>query len=604
MLKRLFVMLLLLTLAMVGFVPVTAQSVDTDHAEFAPADTLFFATLRTDDGYIDTLDALALDVLIQVQAAIPPELLAQAGLPETTAPLRDALDAAGFELAGADFDTVFRSWLGDSASIAVSVPDPMGDPEVLIVVDITNAQATENFMLEQIIEDDIDLYERTEENGFVVYRSTDESIDTYTAIGEELLFITSVDDMLPLDGPLSDNLTGQAQFTATLDTMPADSYNILAYLDANTAARLSLNLATGEEPSAETTETLENLGGAAIGATILDGRSLTIDAIGEVGTLLPAVGAIDPAFLSTLPAETDFLILGNDLRSAYESGIGGLNDLAAAGALDDTNPEDVDTLLQQLDGLLQMVIGVSFSEGVIDWMDGEYAIYTSYAIPEPGAPSLATIGLEAFSAEPQPITVGLEAGIVIETSDPAATAELVGSLAPVLQQQGIPAVPVTIGESESILITLEDPSLDAPFELVISSNDSVFVAGTRTSAEAALNASGGFDGNATYAAANFLPNANTVLYAEGEATIVLAGDGLAAFIGLGPAIGNVFNDIIGGLGGEPTEPTAPTPEEIRQQTIQVQQIARDLSGLLESATISTANDDGIFALRAVLTLGE
>lgn len=601
MLKRLFVMTLLLTLAVVGFAPITAQSVDTDHAEFAPAETLFFATLRTDDGYIDTLDGLALDMLNQIEAAIPPELLAQAGLPETTAPLRDALDAAGFELAGADFETVFRSWLGDSASIAITVPDAMGDPGILIVADITNAQATENFMIEQIIADETDLYERTEENGFVVYRSTE--INTYTAIGEDRLFIASMDEMLPLDGPLSDNLTGQAQFTATLDAMPAESYNILAYLNANAAARLSLNLATGEEPSAETTETLENLGGAAIGATILDGRSLTIDAIGEVGTLLPAVGAIDPAFLSTLPAETDFLILGNDLRSAYESGIGGLNDLAAAGALDDTDPEDVDTLLQQLDGLLQMVIGVSFSEGVIDWMDGEYAIYTSYAIPEPGAPSLATLGLDA-AGEPQPIAVGLEAGIVIETSDPAASAELVSNLAPVLQQQGIPAVPVTIGESESILITFEDPSLDAPFELVISSNDSVFVAGTRTSAEAALNASGGFDGNDTYAAANFLPDANAVLYAEGEATIVLIGDGLAAFIGLGPAIGNVFNNIIGDLGGEPTEPTGPSPEELREQATQVQQIARDLSGLLESATISTTNDDGIFALRAVLTLGE
>jgi hypothetical protein len=144
--------------------------------------------------------------------------------------------------------------------------------------------------------------------------------------------------------------------------------------------------------------------------------------------------------------------------------------------------------------------------------------------------------------------------------------------------------------------------LAQPFELVLAANERVFVFATRKGATAALTGSGGFTNSVVYLESSgmLFDNATGVIYVAPD-IISLFGD---AFTGLGPAIGNVFENILSELGSDAV--STPSLEEQRTNLIFEQQAYRDIAALFsgfmgESAVNVDAN---IVYARYVLTLAK
>ena len=114
-------------------------------AAYFPDKTQAFAAVRTDDGFINELDV----VLEQMRIVMP-----DADMPES---LMDELDAMVREQAeDGDFQSVFRTWLGDTAAVGVISLAPAFDDKpqnddqmpMMFAVSITDRAAAEAWFQE------------------------------------------------------------------------------------------------------------------------------------------------------------------------------------------------------------------------------------------------------------------------------------------------------------------------------------------------------------------------------------------------------------------------------------------------------------------------
>jgi len=586
-----FVLMLMLGVAIL---PAAAQDSSAPFAEYFPADSALYAYIRTDDAYIDQLDGL----LARVSAALPAEANIPAGLT-----LRSGLDMIAAQLGG-DFDSVFRSWLGDGIAVGVS-PAMMGansgDGEGLIAVSITDRSALLSLIGEIMARGGGSLTP-TEINGYTVF---DLDNSSSIAVGDNVAFVAPRRDLLPLESLPENSLAGNAAFNESLDQLPAESYNILLYADLSTIQ--ASQLANGE---IAVSEIVPGIGATAVGATILDSTTLTIDVAQSVDTSvimeglnIPAVGAVDPAFLAHVPADATLVIQGTNLKALYDAFIASVPTLTAQD-FDPTTEEEIQLGLAQVDTLFQSFVGVTLQDGVLSWLTGDYALFLTYQVPEPGTPTLFTSSL--FPDQPV-TTLSFEAGLVIKATDPAKAQALVDGIGNALTQFGANAG-VTVAREEiagtnAVVITTPAVAPAPAVELVLAANDSVFVFGTRQAATAALQGDGGLSGAARYVASTdsiLLPGATTVWYADAN-TINLFGDALAAS---GPSINGIFNNIVGGMDAQAT----PIPFDFaaaQAQAAQAQQMFRQLAGAFSGATISTGTSaNGSVLIRMTLTLAE
>jgi hypothetical protein len=188
----------------------------------------------------------------------------------------------------------------------------------------------------------------------------------------------------------------------------------------------------------------------------------------------------------------------------------------------------------------------------------------------------------------QAVELNLDFGLIVEATDPAAAQNVVNNLTralnPLSGASGMTLTQEQIGGTTATVISLSNPMLAQPFELVLAANERVFVLATRKGAIAALSGSGGFTNSVVYleSLGMLLDNPNSLVYAS-PTLITLFGDASA---GLAPAIGDVFNNIISELGAEP----GPTPslEEQRQNLVFEQQAVRDIAALFSGFMVESA----------------
>lgn len=553
------VMLLLCTSLLVGLVvPAAALPVSdlTALAQYYPAKTVFFASIRTDDAFIDSMDAL----LARIMEAVP-----EADLGGQT--FRGALNDIFDDNPNLDgtFDELVRSWLGDTAAFGAPSTTELFDSErsnddetpVLIALEVTDRAAAAAFF-DDIIPPDVDreaelIVEETETYTLLTPPDTDNPAAIY--IGEDVMLITNQRALLPSSG-MTNSLSTSDDFTNGLSRLPESDYNALAYINLpEIMTHLPVAQLEPEEAAvlASLSPLYQAVGGQVIGATLLDDRSLALDYVQPITDLdaYEAFGVtvtteytpVSFDFARYIPAGTPLVLQGADLQTVYDNFIASLT--AAASLQENFTAEGAESPIDQIEGGMRQIqfaiaglTGLNLEEEILSWMTGNYALAFRLS------PALSDLS----SSSDFPTSFPMDFSLLIEATDPEAAQALVDGLAQSLTyfDDEFEVSTDEIGSSTVQVITVPTSS-DVPFpiEIVFGASEDVFVFGTPRMAEAALNPGEGLAGDASYVEMQSytLENPVNIYY--------LAGEGLTPLVNLlvlsnavnawdEDAIGNVF----------------------------------------------------------------
>lgn len=565
----------------------------TSLADYFDADTPVFLSFRTDGAFIDELDALIERI--------------RDGLPRGTVPpfsLREELDRSLTQPFGEDatFENTFGTWLGDTASVGIlSLDGMMGrgmggeESPVLVAIDITDREAAEDFV-EQVVDMGMAL-ERDTDGDWTTYLPEEDFVNTAIAIGDDVMFIGTSEDVLPLSGDIR-SLANDETFAADIDRLPADDYSWVARLNLGDflSEMMSVVEAMGGmddmPPGFESFMAIyDNYPTQAMGFTVLDERSLTFDfaqapldfgAVFE-GTpfadMMPTgYEPVDLSFAEHVPADAPLMIQGSNFGYSVDVSIETLAWLAEFGMQMNMKngrmDDDVPAFVQNLDaGDIRAFIDLGFAgltgldlrEEVLPLLNGNAAMF-----------------LRVLPAETINYTIDL--GLAFEVTDAAGTQALYDALLNSLAEYE-----ANFSEEGNTIVlpdvirgffpvdaqaSLEDPRLD----FLIGLSDDVFAFGSRDAVDFAVNGGDGSladDPAFQDAQQFFLPGAVSV-----------------AYVGFEP-ISDLL-DSVGGMMGRSAQAFGSDLED-----------AQLLLGLFSSASITaTMDEDFSTTARFVLTLSE
>jgi hypothetical protein len=535
MLKRgllgfILVCLLALTVSPAAAVPVGDL---TALARFIPANADIFVSARIDDGYIGVWDGFAR----RLAAAFPDDF------PRTT--LTEQLDLLSKPFGG-DFQTVFRSWLGDTAAIAIIDYGLLLDSSlsndsdaILGAVAITDAAGAEAYFDGLNQRDGVSVVKTRGENGVL-----------YEFSRGEIRSLLIQDDVILL-GNLSAAFNRMARladfdgFTDALTRLPETDYNALIYINypSLSAALLDSPGFSGAGMDDMLDLLFQTTGTAAIGFTILDGRSFTMDftlaydqtAIAEFYDLdesLLIQRPFDPEFARFIPAGTPLVVFENDLASGYQGALGQLASMATIATPGGSMPADeVKRALDQINFALRGATGLTLDE-LLGWMSGDFALWLGLSDAAKSASNIVAL------TESNPIDFGLLVDASVDPDAAAAAARGLRRGFSTLAELGsggstrLSVTDETIGGVEVAVLTITDWSLPFPIEIIVGANAELFVLGTRGAVEAAFAPGAGLNTDPAFqeALAYSLPGMQRLAYASGLGFLPLI-DALEAQLG-------------------------------------------------------------------------
>ncbi len=610
--RRTLLMVLLALVVGATVVPVAVASPLEDIlalAQYFPAETPVLIGFRTDDAVIEELDALVARIA--------------EGLPPGTVPpfsLEALLDAGIAEAFGSDatFENTIRPWLGDTAAVGVlSLEETFGmgmmgqsmgsgaalqtatDAPALIAVSVRDREAAEAFMKDLIPESGGMTVRRNNPAGFTVYIPRQTTDGMIIAIGDDVALITNQEDLPALTGDFQ-SLGDNPDFAATAALLPETLYNAVALLNVgDTFSQMFQTMLDAGMMPAESMDMFEmlmpiyeNFPMQAVGLTLLDERSLTIDfaqtafdysMLGDaLGGIVPPTSfePVDLSFTENIPADAPFFIQGTQFGTlldyaldafgvAFEIGIQQATAMPGASAEIPPFVRNIDAA--QFRAFVELAFagftGLNLTEDVIPYLNGNSAVFG-----------------RVLPAGEDEDNFTVDTAVVIEVTDAAAMQsiydELLGSLeayeAEFTEEDGVIVLPGLIRgffPPEFPKATLEAPEYD----FLIGLSDDVFAFGSRPAVEFALDAAGesiADDPNFVTAQQFLLPDAETIGYLNMDAVSELAQGMLA-----------MFPDAAGSMG------------EAEQALM--------LLDLFDSASVSSVlNDDGSALSRLVVTLAE
>jgi hypothetical protein len=542
--------------------PRLAQADVESMAALMPNDSVFFFALRTDDNYIELLDSLIQKVY---------DTLPRFTLPSFN--LKQLLDLAAQQALGGDFQTKVRTWLGDNIAFAIGSPSKLFDrdlsndteTEILLAIQIVN-RAEFEVLFESLA--DPRGYNKTRSAAFTDYEDTRQPIllrvtDTLVLLGTK----AGVNSTLNRAAKLNAN----AQFKQTVGALPESAYNIFAYLNLSELEQFAALLPRDQR------DLLRSLAAPfAIGATILDGRSLVLDFAIRNTEIVSDFGLdkpVNPDFARWMPANTVLSIHLRDLSAYYQAFLSALRlTISGQAAL-----RAFELALQQFEDALRTSLGLDLNEDILSWLTGDFAFFVAHT---PQERSLLELGIDPSLRLP---FVGYDFGLVTEATDPEKVAKLIAALGDALEVslRNAPNATVTADEKR-ITITISVPNLTTPVEVAIGFNDSVFYIATGAAAAHIESGAEGFLTAAGYREARqyLLPESSQVLYMGSDAVNLFA-----EFLALQESrLFGRFSAL----------------EFFRNARFQAQFLAK----LLSSSSISLAVRDDFQVMRAVLTLPE
>jgi hypothetical protein len=551
------VMMLALAAGVIRAAPVTASTATLQAlAQYYPADTPLYASIRADDDVITELDALLARLAANLGEPLPPGFS-----------VADLLDEWTFTAFGRSFERSFGPWLGDSAAVGLLSFAPLFEeqntasflrparrspPPLVIAFSVVDRDAAETFAaalmeaagLEPVETGEYTLYDPGDDLALLI-------ADDAALIGPEAELLRAAFE--GRDGRLSD----AALFNETVSGLPLETYSALAYFNVEAMNRELLEMMQAETPRLALSPLLRQQfeigGGIALGLTVIAERSLTIDmavvlteealrfAREMPGYLEPQ--PVDLEFLWHVPADAQFVIHYGDFGGqmltllAQLDLLGPLLGQQFQAMLDDPrqratmDPEMVeffevfDLSGVNLGGALKVLAsqmfagftGLHLEDEVLSWMTGDYALYA-----------------RLIAADDLPFSV--DAAFLTETTDAAAAANVIDKLELAADLYGVPITRQGINAGEALALTMplrpfhpptppgsqETLTITPALDFLIGHDAEVFVIGTRPGAEAAFApaAGGTLLDDATFRQARetlFLPEPASVFFINGPA---------------------------------------------------------------------------------------
>ncbi|MBX3064035.1 MAG: DUF3352 domain-containing protein [Anaerolineae bacterium] len=639
-LSLLVVLTLLLNAAFVISPSKVARAQDVPGlASYAPPDSAVFITLRTDDAFFDSLDAVIKQIGEKLPGMVP------------AINVRVALSLAFTQL-GWNFESDVRPVLGDHIALFMSGLEVLTDEDttndnnvnVALILDIKDRAAALTLLDELLTKQKISqFFDKGEEGTYTIYRPSEAyrqssgtpsvaAAPAAAAVNDNAMIIgteAAIDAAVATKAKLFE----QDKFKNTLALLPESSYNLLAYIDtgalikAGFEASMKRGMGTGMgmgsmgADAAKSMEmmqkVLDAIGPTAIGATILADRSLTIDAAQTIAdpTALAALGMsmasyepIDVEFARHVPIHASAFVQFKNVAALYDSALKNATSMAAQQGQD---VEQINKQIEEFQSQLLKETGINLQEDVLSWLTGNVIVFSQYDVPKPGS---ATIFNSPLYPDQEPANP-LHQGLIIEASDTAKAAALVAKLDALLQRAAtdgkFKVAKETISGTEATVVTVSAPlpsGKTASFDIVIASNDEVFVIATRGAATAILAGQPGITDDPAFKAAQALALKDTVGYGYmAQSGFALLGD-LA--IAAAQPVSATFSSITADLSGTPMP--SPTPqdegalrEQLRKQFEQSQTMVRTIVSLFDSAFASSSVVDGTNSVsRLVLSLAK
>lgn len=591
--KKLLIPLLLFAFLM-SVVPALAVPLGDLHAlaRYFPETTPVFVSLRTDDGYVETLDGL----LARIGAVVPPE-----AMPPMT--LAQGLDEAVSQIkANGSFQGDVRPWLGDTASFGLlSFEASMdrdrsndNDNPFLITLALKDRALATTFITDALENQNSD-FTRTEGADYTVVTmneiGTSPNLRGRTAfiLRDDALLLTNDISKLPEGGVPGAALSDNPEFNETLEILPEDSYNISLFIDLPTI----FDSAVATDPDAAEMMgmfgTLFNvIGPQAWGLTILDGVSATADIVQRLGDMsqLEAMGfpmqsmrPVNPNFAAHIPTNIPLSIQAADLKNSIEGAIASLErtaEMLEEADQGDMSSQEISEGVAQFEQAFKAITGLDFRDEFISWMSGDYALFLGL-----------NPGLDTSSMQGVMSTFPVDFGLIIEATEPTAAQNTLEGITRGLNQSlammGLtgnddnpnqPKIEIsseTIGTDSVTVLTISSRDLPWPVEILMGADDQVFALGTRNAVTFALNPDGGLPANSEYQRAQtyMLNNPTGVAWLGTAGLLPLA-------------------DLVGAMNGSTSD------DELEQ--------VRSLLGLFSSGTMtSRVDENGNQISRAVLT---
>ncbi|MCU0480474.1 MAG: DUF3352 domain-containing protein [Anaerolineae bacterium] len=588
-------LLLIFSFTLVQAKPAQVSLANAFFADQMPAGADLYMAIRTDDAYLDELDGILNGLANGISSNFANTTVTADGFGVRNI-MNQAL--ANLQIEG-DFDTAIRPWLGSSAALGIYWGEMMPE-NFYIAIDHSNRELAEAF-IENLAERSLDV---TVEGNFTIYASPNGM--SFIGLNDDAIYITSKRELIPFTGAPSDVLSNDPNFQKVVGALPASNYNILVVSDTAKLVQLMDNnrASTGDMLRAILTDAY-----TAIGATIIDGASPTID-IAQTGLPEDVINLIntpvDPAFTQYIPTNATGVIHGTNLIAPYNA----LIDIVSA-----QTGQDLRAQLQQAYSLFGMdVIELLFS--------GDFAMYFTYkseAIDTLFATQLEALQTDSFATTPFSIEDVLDFGYIFEITDATQAQSLIDQLFMLFGMLGANAG-VSVAQEEIagrnvLVITAENLGGELqPLSIVVGVNDTVFVVGTRQSATAILAGETAFNSNPFYQTSlrYTLPSMTHYWFLDRNSLNMMGG----LFGILSPQVGMVSSSIIIDMDTRieitpNATDVARQQEMMRDQNIQSMQNASDFNNgmkgfaqLFDNTTISVSSKEGILFVRAVITLSQ
>jgi hypothetical protein len=506
--RKLLVLFVLVGLVL-GVLPAAVSATPvaelTDLAQYFPLDVPVFAAFRTDDGFVETLDGLAARISSAIPGVGPGRLSTMLDL------AAQQIDEEG------DFQSVFRSWLGDSVAFGLLSLEPAAggrNPEFVVVMSVTDRAEAESFVDAFMRETDAD-FSVTTEDPFTLYEVEDRNVAV--AVTDDALFLTETVGTLRSLNTREARLNTSATFTETVGALPMGDYDAVLYLDSPTLARAMFEMGAQRNRAASAMmEQMEGFLSAAAPQAVgfsISGAELVIDsaqlpgdtgALEEMGFVLPtSMTPVGFDFAAHVPADAPLVVLGTNLSETYNLMI---QNLRAAMQLQveagNEEAEDFEQGLRFVEIGVRGLTGLDLQEDILGWMTGDYALFLNVN-PE-GIASMTTMPIDF--------------GLVFEATDPAAAQAVVDGIREAIVQsepENVTLTQETVAGVDVAVITAKPEDEPYPVEILVGSNDEVFVIGTRNAFAAAIEpVSGGLaaDAGFTSAQSHFLDDSAVVFY--------------------------------------------------------------------------------------------
>ena len=314
------------------------------------------------------------------------------GISDPGAAIVAQLDA-GFAAEGLDatFADDIEPWLGDYGAAFVSSFEPTSPtdttPDFAVMVEVDDAEAAREFLQRTAEQDPAPEEERSYEG--TDYLATQDGVaagvvdDTALVIGTENAFQVAV------DSSQGESLAESPEYTERTDALPDDALASVFFVPAATVEAVLASEGVDPEQAQMWTPLLDGLLSAPLAATFTatpDAASIDLAAMLETNVLLGA----DPSLLTALPGDSWFAIAVPELGQALDHALDQLSSSGLPGA-------------GRLEQQVRERTGVELAD-VFGWL-GDAAAFIA--------------GTERGS---------ISAGVIAETSDPAASRDVLPAL--------------------------------------------------------------------------------------------------------------------------------------------------------------------------------